>query len=125
MAEKRIVIIGAGPTGLGAAWRLQELGYSNWAIYEKNSYVGGLAASFIDEKGFGSKTVDDLDFALKGLFDFMLPSRHLFASFQTDQGDFLGPLAFGGQGDIDGHITAPDHEDLFADFNLFTQGGIS
>jgi protoporphyrinogen oxidase len=49
---QRIVIIGAGPTGLGAAYRLQELGYTNWAIYERNSYIGGLATSFHDEHGF-------------------------------------------------------------------------
>jgi len=49
---KRIVIIGAGPTGLGAAYRLQELGYKNWDIYEKELYIGGLAASFVDGKGF-------------------------------------------------------------------------
>jgi protoporphyrinogen oxidase len=51
MPEK-IVIIGAGPTGLGAAYRLQEVGYGNWEIYERNSYIGGLAASFKDNKGF-------------------------------------------------------------------------
>src|SRR5687768_15868415 len=45
--EKKIVILGAGPTGLGAAYRLQELGYRNWAIYERNSYLGGLATSFV------------------------------------------------------------------------------
>lgn len=50
--EKRIIILGAGPTGLGAAYRLQELGYRNWAIYEKNSFVGGLAASHVDPCGF-------------------------------------------------------------------------
>jgi protoporphyrinogen oxidase len=50
--EKRIVIIGAGPTGLGAAYRLKELGYGNWAIFEKEDYVGGLAASVKDEQGF-------------------------------------------------------------------------
>lgn len=50
--EKRIIIIGAGPCGLGAAYRLQELGYKNFAIYERNSYVGGIAASFTDKKGF-------------------------------------------------------------------------
>lgn len=50
--DKKIVIIGAGPTGLGAAHRLQELGYTNWAIYEKDNYVGGLASSFKDKKGF-------------------------------------------------------------------------
>ncbi len=46
------MILGAGPTGLGAAYRLQELGYENWEIYERNRYVGGLAASFKDGKGF-------------------------------------------------------------------------
>lgn len=50
--DKKIIIIGAGPTGLGAAYRLQELGYTNWAIYEKNNHVGGLSASFEDKKGF-------------------------------------------------------------------------
>ncbi len=50
--DKKILIIGAGPCGLGAAYRLAELGYKNWKIVEKNSYVGGLAASFRDDSGF-------------------------------------------------------------------------
>ncbi len=50
--DKKIVILGAGPTGLGAAWRLQELKYDNFILYERNSYPGGLAASFTDDKGF-------------------------------------------------------------------------
>ncbi|NJO83123.1 MAG: NAD(P)-binding protein [Blastochloris sp.] len=50
--EQKIVILGAGPTGLGAAYRLQELGYRNWAIYERNDHVGGLATSFVDDAGF-------------------------------------------------------------------------
>jgi len=49
---KRVVIIGAGPVGLGAAYRLQELGYSDWAIYERHPYIGGLATSFQDSAGF-------------------------------------------------------------------------
>ena len=52
MNMKRIVIIGAGPTGLGAAYRLRELGHENFAVYERNSYAGGLCASFKDDKGF-------------------------------------------------------------------------
>jgi protoporphyrinogen oxidase len=48
----RIIIIGAGPTGLGAAYRLKMLGYKNWAIYEKEDRIGGLSSSFQDEKGF-------------------------------------------------------------------------
>ena len=34
MSSRRIVIIGAGPTGLGAAYRLQELGHKNFRILE-------------------------------------------------------------------------------------------
>jgi protoporphyrinogen oxidase len=50
--EKKIVILGAGPTGLGAGYRLKELGYENFHIYDRNSYIGGLSASFTDEQGF-------------------------------------------------------------------------
>ncbi len=49
---KRIVIIGAGPMGLGAAYRLQQLGHEDYTVYEQNDYVGGLAASFVDDAGF-------------------------------------------------------------------------
>lgn len=52
MNQKKIVIIGAGPTGLGAAYRLNELGYDNWALYEKADYVGGHASSHVDAQGF-------------------------------------------------------------------------
>lgn len=30
----RIVVVGAGPTGLCASWRLHELGYTNWELLE-------------------------------------------------------------------------------------------
>ena len=52
MAAKKIVIIGAGPTGLGAAYRLHELGYDNWVLYEKSDDVGGHATSHVDPHGF-------------------------------------------------------------------------
>ncbi len=48
----RIVIIGAGPTGLGAGYRLAELGYDNWVMLEASERVGGLATSFVDDDGF-------------------------------------------------------------------------
>jgi protoporphyrinogen oxidase len=45
-------MIGAGPTGLGAAYRLQELGYRDWTVYERRPFVGGLASSRTDSAGF-------------------------------------------------------------------------
>lgn len=50
--QPRIVILGAGPTGLGAGYRLKELGYTNFVLYDRHDYVGGLAHSFTDERGF-------------------------------------------------------------------------
>src|SRR6185295_1241662 len=50
--SKRVVIIGSGPTGLGAAYRLKELGYNSFQIYEKSPHIGGLASSFTDSAGF-------------------------------------------------------------------------
>lgn len=52
ITNPRIIIIGAGPTGIGAGHRLSELGYDNWLIYEKNNYVGGHSSTHRDEKGF-------------------------------------------------------------------------
>lgn len=52
MSEKKVVIIGAGPTGLGAGYRLQELGYRNFVILEASNKVGGLAASEKSPNGF-------------------------------------------------------------------------
>ena len=47
-----VVILGAGPTGLGAAYRLTERGETDFEIYERAPRVGGLATSFEDDKGF-------------------------------------------------------------------------
>ncbi|MEA2060120.1 MAG: FAD-dependent oxidoreductase [Thermodesulfobacteriota bacterium] len=48
----KIIIIGAGPCGLGAAWRLAELGHDTWTLFEQNHHVGGLSASFQDSEDF-------------------------------------------------------------------------
>jgi protoporphyrinogen oxidase len=47
-----IVILGAGPTGLGAAYRLRERGEDGFEIFERAGQVGGLATSFTDPKGW-------------------------------------------------------------------------
>jgi len=52
MVTVRFLILGAGPTGLGAARRLQELGVHDWQIVDAAPNPGGLATSFLDDKGF-------------------------------------------------------------------------
>ena len=48
----RILIIGGGPTGLGAAYRLKQLGYTNFHLVDRHPYIGGLSHSFTDDAGF-------------------------------------------------------------------------
>jgi protoporphyrinogen oxidase len=50
--EPKIVIVGAGPCGLGAAWRLTERGHGRWTLLESSPVPGGLAASVVDPQGF-------------------------------------------------------------------------
>lgn len=47
-----IVIIGLGPTGIGAAMRLQELGIKDYLVLDQASEPGGLAGSVRDDQGF-------------------------------------------------------------------------
>jgi protoporphyrinogen oxidase len=48
----RVVILGAGPAGLGAAYRLSELGIGTFTVVEACPTPGGLATSDVDEHGF-------------------------------------------------------------------------
>ena len=48
----RVLIVGAGPTGLGAAYRLRQLGLTDFALCEASDNVGGLARSYTDDVGF-------------------------------------------------------------------------
>lgn len=50
--HSNVLILGAGPCGLGAAYHLNKRGHSDWQILERNSHVGGLSASFVDSNGF-------------------------------------------------------------------------
>jgi protoporphyrinogen oxidase len=52
LLKRQFVILGAGPTGLGAALRLLELGQTDFLVVDQASAPGGLASSFVDEAGF-------------------------------------------------------------------------
>jgi protoporphyrinogen oxidase len=48
----RILVLGAGPAGLGAACRFQELGFDDFLVLEARDGPGGLASSYVDSAGF-------------------------------------------------------------------------
>jgi protoporphyrinogen oxidase len=52
LAGQSVVILGGGPTGLGAAYRLCEIGDVAVRVFEQNADAGGLASSFTDTRGF-------------------------------------------------------------------------
>lgn len=52
MKAVQYLILGAGPTGLGACWRLDAAGHNDWLMVEASATAGGLAGSCVDEHGF-------------------------------------------------------------------------
>ena len=71
MSSPRIVIIGAGPTGLGAADRLRELGHDDYVVLEANDETGGLSRSF-EQDGFTWDIGGHVVFSHYAEFDHML-----------------------------------------------------
>lgn len=47
-----ILVVGAGPTGLGAATRLNQLGHPSWLLVDKAEEAGGLACTDVTPEGF-------------------------------------------------------------------------
>lgn len=47
-----ILIIGSGPTGLGAATRLAQKGHQDWLMIDAFSEAGGLACTDVTPEGF-------------------------------------------------------------------------
>ena len=117
IAEERlagIVIIARAETLV-----LIENGRTGLEFETRNLFV------LVDEERLGTETVHDLDVALQGFLDFMLPGRHLLALFQADQGDILGALALGRQGHVDGHVAAADDDHILADLDRLAHGRIA
>lgn len=63
------LIIGAGPTGLGAAWRLNELGEADWLVLDAADTPGGLAGSVTDDKGYTWDMGGHIQFSHYDYFD--------------------------------------------------------
>ncbi|MCA1703274.1 MAG: FAD-dependent oxidoreductase [Actinobacteria bacterium] len=68
----KIVIVGAGPCGLGAARELQRLGYTNWKLMERSPIAGGHAGSEVDPAGFTWDQGGHVVFSHYGEFDKIL-----------------------------------------------------
>lgn len=72
--KPKIVILGSGPCGLGAAWRLQELRHETFKVFEGKSYPGGLATSFKDDQGFTWDIGGHVQFSHYPYFDRVMDS---------------------------------------------------
>lgn len=70
--QPRIVIIGAGPCGLGAARELVALGHDNWVLCEGTSTAAGHAGSVVDPQGFTWDFGGHVVFSHFGEFDRLL-----------------------------------------------------
>ena len=68
MSDTDYLVIGAGPTGLGAAGRLQEKGL-DWRLLEAEPRFGGLAATFVDPQGFTWDQGGHVQFSHYATFD--------------------------------------------------------
>ncbi|HET9317532.1 MAG TPA: FAD-dependent oxidoreductase [Vicinamibacteria bacterium] len=68
----RTLVLGAGPTGLGAAWRLAEMGHRDFLLLEGRPDPGGLASSFRDGHGFTWDVGGHVQFSHYAYYDAVL-----------------------------------------------------
>src|SRR5437870_5769735 len=66
------IILGAGPTGLGAAYRLQERGVDDFTVVEARAEPGGLASSYVDARGFTWDVGGHVQFSHYAYYDDLL-----------------------------------------------------
>ena len=69
MESVETLIVGAGPTGLGCAWRLTGRGQTDWLLCEARDAAGGLAGSVLDERGFTWDLGSHIQFSHYPYFD--------------------------------------------------------
>lgn len=68
----RFLIVGAGPTGLGAARRLEEHGQHDWLLVDADEIPGGLAKSYVDDAGFTWDLGGHVQFSHYDYFDALM-----------------------------------------------------
>ena len=84
-----VVIVGAGPCGLACAHELQRLGHEDWVVLEREAWVGGNGASFVDDAGFTWDIGCHVVFSHFGEFDRLL-AEALGADFhEHDRSSFV------------------------------------
>lgn len=72
--ECDVLIIGAGPTGLGAACRLLQHKKKDWKLIEMTPEAGGLASSHVTPEGFVYDMGGHVIFSHYDYFDELLDS---------------------------------------------------
>ena len=70
--QPSVVIVGAGPCGIGAARELARLGHRDWKVLERSDGAGGLAGSVVDPQGFTWDFGGHVVFSHYGEFDKLL-----------------------------------------------------
>ena len=75
----QFLILGGGPTGLGAATRLRDRGETDWLLLEATGRFGGLAQSWVDEQGFTWDLGGHVQFSHYDTFD-----RYMDGALGTD-----------------------------------------
>jgi protoporphyrinogen oxidase len=72
MSAGRIVVVGAGPCGLGCARELAASGHVDFEVLEASGHPGGLASSVVDPQGFTWDLGGHVVFSHYGEFDRLL-----------------------------------------------------
>ena len=72
MGPGSVVIVGAGPCGIGCARELVALGHDDFTLVESRSIPGGLASSVVDPQGFTWDMGGHVVFSHYGEFDQLL-----------------------------------------------------
>jgi protoporphyrinogen oxidase len=86
---QRIAIVGAGPCGLACARELDQLGASDWTVFERELHPGGNAASVVDPNGFTWDLGGHVVFSHFGEFDALLAEMLGDEVYEHDRSSFV------------------------------------